>query len=126
MNDYTEDNLVQQTMANYLRDELGWCSVTAFNEETFGPNGLLGRNNEKEVILKPLLRQKLAELNKDLPEAAYQDAVRQITELFVGQTMLATNREKYDLFLKGVQVAYRTDSGEQKKSTLRVFAHSEV
>lgn len=39
---YNEDTLVQQTTADYLRDELGWQSVLAYNEETFGPEGTLG------------------------------------------------------------------------------------
>ena len=35
---FTEDTLVQQTTAEYLRDELGWESVYAYNKETFGPD----------------------------------------------------------------------------------------
>lgn len=36
---FTEDSLVQQTTADYLRDVLGWETVFAYNEETFGPEG---------------------------------------------------------------------------------------
>jgi type I restriction enzyme R subunit len=32
----TEDTLVQQTTADYLRDALQWCNVFAYNEEIFG------------------------------------------------------------------------------------------
>ncbi len=39
----SEDRLVQATFAAYLRDKLGWNSVYAWNEETFGPGGTLGR-----------------------------------------------------------------------------------
>ena len=42
----SEDRLVQKTFADHLRDSLGWDSVYAYKEETFGPNGTLGRNNE--------------------------------------------------------------------------------
>lgn len=38
-----EDTLVQQTMADYLASVLGWDSVLAFNSETMGPEGTLGR-----------------------------------------------------------------------------------
>lgn len=34
MNDYTEDNLVQKTTADHLRDVLGWQSIFAYNSET--------------------------------------------------------------------------------------------
>ncbi|VGO17197.1 Type-1 restriction enzyme R protein [Pontiella desulfatans] len=125
MSAYTEDTLVQQTTADYLRDDLGWRSVLAYNHETFGAGGLLGRENDKEVILKPLLREKLEELNPDLPELAYQDAVRQVVESMISQTLFSTNREKYELLRNGVRVAFRNDQGEQKKQTLRVFDFDE-
>ncbi|MBI4334320.1 MAG: type I restriction endonuclease subunit R, partial [Chloroflexi bacterium] len=118
---YTEDTLVQQTTAEYLRDELGWKSVYAYNQETFGPDGTLGRASDREVVLTRYLRKKLEELNPGLPGDAYRDAVRQIVETSASQTTLATNREKYALLKDGVQVSFRNDQGELKKERLRVF-----
>ena len=40
----SEDRLVQQTFAEHLHDVLGWESVYAYNDETFGPHGTLGRD----------------------------------------------------------------------------------
>ena len=101
---FNEDTLVQQTTADYLRDELGWKSVYAYNNETFGPEGTLGRASDREVVLTRCLREKLEEFTPGLPESAYLDAVRQIVEYSTTQTMLATNREKYSLLKDGVQV----------------------
>jgi hypothetical protein len=42
----SEDRLVQKTFADYLHDTLGWDSVYAWNEETFGPAGNLGRDQD--------------------------------------------------------------------------------
>ena len=33
----SEDRLVQRTFADHLRDQLGWESLYAWNEEAFGP-----------------------------------------------------------------------------------------
>lgn len=68
---YTEDTLVQQTTADYLRDELGWESVYAYNEETFGPEGTLGRKSDREVVLTRYLGEALVKLNPGLPMSAY-------------------------------------------------------
>jgi type I restriction enzyme R subunit len=76
---YTEDTLVQQTTADYLEQQLGWESVYAYNNEDFGPDSLLGRASDREVVLTRPLREKLVSLNPGLPDAAYDDAVRQIT-----------------------------------------------
>ncbi len=37
-----EDRLVQKTFADHLHDVLGWESVYAFNDETFGADGRSG------------------------------------------------------------------------------------
>jgi type I restriction enzyme, R subunit len=118
---YSEDTLVQQTTAEYLGKELGWESVYAYNQETFGSQGTLGRASDREVVLVRTLRAKLAELNPGLPDDAYRDAIRQIVEYGLTQTLLATNREKYALLKEGVQVAFRNEKGELAKCRLRVF-----
>ncbi|MDD4456545.1 MAG: HsdR family type I site-specific deoxyribonuclease, partial [Syntrophotalea acetylenica] len=118
---YTEDTLVQQTTAEYLEQKLGWQSVYAYNNEDFGPNSLLGRSSDREVVLTRTLRKKLEELNPGLPQEAYDDAVRQITALTATQSLIATNREKYNLLRDGVQVAFRNGKGERVKERLRVL-----
>jgi type I restriction enzyme R subunit len=65
---YTEDTLVQQTTADYLEQQLGWRSVYADNQETFGPDSLLGRGSDREVVLARTLRERLAALNPNLPD----------------------------------------------------------
>ena len=47
---YTEDTLVQQTTADYLQ-RLGSESVYTHNREDFGPDSLLGRGSERDVVL---------------------------------------------------------------------------
>ncbi len=122
---FREDDLVQQTTAEYLRDELGWESVYAYNDETFGPEGTLGRRDDREVVLTRYLGEALVKLNPDLPQAAYQDAIRQILEHSLSQSPLQINQEKHDLLKDGVQVSFRNDKGELVKRRLRVFDFDE-
>ncbi len=117
----TEDTLVQQTTADFLRDALGWRTVFAHNEETFGPEGTLGRSSDRDVVLTRMLGEKLIALNPGLSDAAYRDALRQIVEAGVGQSPLALNREKYALLKDGVSVIFRNAQGERVKQRLRVF-----
>ncbi|MGA2966668.1 MAG: type I restriction endonuclease, partial [Terriglobales bacterium] len=118
---YTEDQLVQRTTAEYLHNQLGWESVYAYNDEDFGPESLLGRKSDREVVLTRYLRAALVKLNKNLPSEAYDEAVRQIVESSASQTILVANREKYGLLRGGVQVAYRTAKGDLVRKTLHVF-----
>ncbi|MEQ6340411.1 MAG: type I restriction endonuclease subunit R [Gammaproteobacteria bacterium] len=122
---YTEDTLVQQTTADYFEQQLGWKSVYAYNNEDFGPGSLLGRASDREVVLTRTLREKLVALNPGLPDAAYDDAVRQITAIVASQTLAATNREKYAQMRDGVQVTFRNDNGERVRQRLRMFDFDE-
>jgi len=122
---YSEDTLVQQTTADYLRDELGWETVFAYNQETFGAESTLGRASDREVVLARFLQLKLLEFNPGLPAEAYREAVRRIVEYSAVQGLVATNRDKYGLLKDGVQVAFRNDKGERVRQRLRVFDFSE-
>ena len=116
-----EDTLVQTTTADYLETELGWENVFAYNMETFGKEGLLGRESDKEVVLVRYLGEALVKFNPGLPQAAYQDALRQITEAPVTENTLQINYEQYELVKNGVLVQYRNAKGELEKKRLKVF-----
>lgn len=120
MNAFTEDNLVQVTMSDYLRDVHGWRAVMAWNQETFGPEGTLGRKSDKDVILTRYLSEALVKLNPGLPEIAHKQALREITDIFGSQSLIRINKDKYNLIRDGVKVKYR-QNGEQKIERLRVF-----
>jgi type I restriction enzyme, R subunit len=108
----SEDRLVQQTFADHLRDQLGWESVYAYNQETFGSGGTLGRNSEREVVLTRDLRDALRRLNPALPASAVEDALSQLTRHDFSRDMVQHNQEFYRLLRDGVPVSYRDDRGQ--------------
>ncbi|MBX9916785.1 MAG: type I restriction endonuclease subunit R [Nitrosomonas sp.] len=116
-----EDTLVQATTADYLEEQLGWDSIYAYNNETFGAEGTLGRHSDKDVVLTRYLGEALIKLNPGLPAAAYQDALRQITEAPVTENTLQINSEQYELVKNGVLVQFRNAKGELEKKRLKVF-----
>lgn len=116
-----EDTLVQATTADYLEQQLGWESVFAYNNETFGNEGTLGRLNDKEVVLTRYLGEALVKFNPGLPDAAYQDALRQITEAPITENTLQINYEQYGRVKNGILVNFRNTKGELEKKRLKVF-----
>src|SRR6266478_6591318 len=94
----SEDRLVQQTFADHLHDKLGWESVYAWNEETFGPHGTLGRTSERDVVLVRDLRAAVARLNPDLPESAREQAIEKLTQIDFARSHIQQNRE-FDGFI---------------------------
>jgi type I restriction enzyme R subunit len=108
----SEDRLVQATFAEHLEKVLDWDSVYAWNQETFGPTGTLGRSSEREAVLLRDLRAALVRLNPLLPPAAIEEAVGKLTHLDFSRSLLAHNQAHYKLIRDGVPVSYRDGSGQ--------------
>ena len=89
----SEDRLVQTTFAKHLEQALGWDSLYAWNDETFGPHGTLGRSVTRQAVLTRDLRAALERLNPDLPASAIEDAVRDLTVYDVSRSMVQHNRD---------------------------------
>lgn len=117
----SEDRLVQQTFADHLRDALGWDSVYAWNEETFGPGGTLGRADTREVVLTRDLGHAIATLNPDLPEKAVEEAVEKLMRQDFSRSMLQHNQEFQRYIRNGVPVSYRDSTGHLRHAQARVI-----
>ncbi len=116
-----EDRLVQKTFADHLHDILGWDSILAHNEETFGPAGTLGRGSERDVVLVRDLRAAVQRLNSDLPESAREQAVEKLTRVDFGRSLLQHNREFHDFIRNGVPVEWRDAGGQTRHARARVI-----
>ena len=123
---FNEDTLVQQTTTDYLKNDLGWNSEYAYNQETFGHDSLLGRKSDREVVLTRYLRKAIKKLNPNLPETVYDEAVRQVVDYSQSQSMLSSNFDKYKLFKDGVLVSFQGEHGEIKKERLKIFDFDEA
>ena len=117
----SEDRLVQTTFAEHLERELGWESIYAWNRETFGPDGTLGRANTKQAVLTRDLRAALIRLNPELPGAAIKDAVRALTVYDISRSSVQHNQDFHRLLRGGVSVEYRDAHGRPKSARARVI-----
>jgi type I restriction enzyme R subunit len=87
---------------------LGWDSVYAWNDETFGPGGTLGRSEHEGSGPHPRsARGALVRLNKDLPPEAIDDVLRTLTVHDLSRSMVQHNQDFARLIRDGVPVSYR-------------------
>ena len=117
----SEDRLVQSTFATHLEQKLGWDSVYAWNNETFGNNGTLGRFNTKESVLNRDLRAALRRLNPDLPPSSIEEILRVLTVYDFNRSMVQHNQDFYSLLRNGVTVSYRDTAARKKTTHARVI-----
>jgi type I restriction enzyme R subunit len=117
----SEDRLVQATFAEYLEKTLGWESVYAWNDETFGPDGTLGRTDTREAVLTRDLRAAIIRLNPQLPAPAVEEAIGKLTSYDVSRSLLQHNQEFYKYIRNGVPVSYRDAQGQLRDDHVLVI-----
>ena len=119
--DYSEDQLIQRSTAEFLENELGWKSVYAFDQETLGVNGTLGRTNYHEVLLTRHLGQALKRLNPWLTDKQLQECMERMTEHMSSQTLMQINEQKYQLIRDGIPVTRVKPNGETEEVRAKVI-----
>ncbi len=120
INPYTEDALIEQPTIRFFKDELQWQTINCY-EETFGADGLLGREHKGEVVLISRLRPALEKLNRNLPKIAIENAISEIIrDRFVLQPA-AANQDVYGLIKNGVKVSFRDEKGIQRAEIVKVI-----
>ena len=117
----SEDRLVQATFAEHLEQVLGWDSVYAWNQETFGPTGTLGRTSERDAVLVRDLRAALVKLNPQLPAVALEDAITQLTHHDFSRALLQHNQAFHKLMRDGVPVSFRNAQGQLSHAQAKVI-----
>lgn len=119
--DYSEDQLIQKSTADFLEKELGWKSVYAYDQETLGANGTLGRGSYHEVLLVSHFSKALKALNPWLTDKQLQECVERMTEHMSSQTLMQINEQKYQLIRDGIPVTRVKPNGETEEVRAKVI-----
>lgn len=117
----SEDRLVQATFAAHLEARLGWETIYAWNDETFGPGGTLGRASTSEAVLTRDLRAALKRLNSGLPSSAIDEAMRALTVHDFSRSMVQHDHDFARLIRNGVPVSWRDATGHRREARARVI-----
>ncbi len=118
--DYSEDLLIQESVAHLLESELGWQSVTAWDHEVLGENGTLGRRSYREVVLTGRLHRALRNLNPWMTDKQLAEATERMTVYMSSQTLMQINEQKYQYIRDGIPVTCVKPSGETEERRAKV------
>ncbi len=115
----TEDQLEQEA--------LGWLTDVGYGHvygPDIAPDGTAPeRASYRQVLLIERLRQAVARLNPAVPQAAREDAIKQVIDLGT-PILLAANRHFHRLLVGGVPVQYQRD-GETRGDFVRLIDWAE-
>lgn len=102
-----------------LLADLGWSTVDAFRE-TLGPDGTLGRDSQRDVVLTHRLRPAMKRLNDAVvPDLLIDEAIGVLTKDRSVMDRVRANREVYALLRDGYRGEWTDDVGVKHVETLR-------
>lgn len=120
MNQFSEDNLVEQTVINLIKQ--AWADkVCHINAYTDTEDARLGREHRGEVVLKKFLLSALQKLNPTLPPDALTQAIDQITRDQSHLSLVNANHEVYKLLREGASVNVPRPDGGSETERVRFF-----
>lgn len=124
--DYSENTLVQESSGNLLHDELGWNVIYAYNTETLGKNGTLGRESYKEILLTRSFQSALKRLNPWINQSQILEAQSTFETHLSTSSLLQINEEKYKLIKDGIDVTVRKPDGQTEKRKVALIDFKNV
>lgn len=119
-NRYSEEEAVQKP-AGELLASMGWEVHYCFDAEELGCAGTLGRESYRDVLLKRDLEYALLELNEWMDEADATEAIKTLSQAFVGDSLLQTNEAKYKMLRDGIPVRKLDANGAPRTELAQVF-----
>jgi len=121
--EYSENDLVQDSAAALMHDELGWDVVFAYNQEVLGENGTLGRKDYHEIVLWRYFDKALKKLNPWINDTQITEAHQTLSSYLSSASLLQINEEKYFMIRDGIPVTVMKPNGktEEKKAIVIDF-----
>lgn len=128
MNQFNEENLVENPAVGILKDGLSYGAVNAFNEKFVGGFDLsdekhpdLGRDAMNEVVLIYKLREAIKKLNPDIDNEAVELAITELTKDRSVMSLVRANQEVYKLIKDGVNVVFNNKDGDEEDAQVKII-----
>ena len=115
-------------MANFIsEDQIEKAVIAVFTEQLSYRHvncqyqDLMGRTDERDVVIKRVLNEQLEMLNPTLPASAIEEAVGIICHTRFDQSDIAANRELYGLIRNGVPITITNKDGKEEPVFVKVI-----
>jgi len=110
----TEDQ-IEKAIISVFVNNLGYRHLNCFDADT------TERESETDVVIKPLLKRKLKELNPHLSDEVLEEAFKDLCNTHFDKSDIHANREIYALLKDGVDVNITTATGRTEPERVKVI-----
>ncbi len=121
MPNFISEEQIEEALIQKLQMLHGYDSLNCYTEDPEDLNDGSHRASKREVILVDRLTQAAIELNGDIPEKVILDAIGTFAERRQSMSLVAANKDIYELLRGGIPVEYDDAKGSKHKEQLRLI-----
>lgn len=111
----TEDEIEKAAIEVFTHHDINYRHINCFKSDN------TGRETEKDVVIKLLLRDMLKKLNPDLPEDVRQTALNKLLTIDRLTSDFQRNREMMKNLRKGIEVKISVPDGRTESQYVKVI-----
>ena len=121
MSNFISEDQIEQALVQKLQHLHGFDALDCYTENAEDLNDGSGRAHKRDVILADRLREAAVCLNPDIPAAAIDDALEKFLDRRQAMTLIAANREIYNLLRDGIPVEFDNAQGKRQQERVRLI-----
>lgn len=121
MPNFISEVQIEQALVQKLQHLHGFESLDCHTEDPEDLNDGSRRANKRDVILVDRVKEAVIRLNPDIPMTAIDDALEKLLDRRQAMSLIAANREVYNLLRDGIPVEFDNVKGQKQQEHLRLI-----
>jgi type I restriction enzyme R subunit len=115
MPNFISEDQIEQALVQRLQHLHGFDSLNCYTDDPEDLNDGSHRTNKRDVILVDRVKEAALRLNPEIPPKAIDDALEKLVERRRAMSLVAANREVYNLLRDGIAVEFDNATGQKQQ-----------
>src|SRR5437870_905136 len=121
MPNFISEDQIEQALVQRLQQLHGFDSLDCHTEDPEDLNDGSRRVSKRDVILVDRVMEAAIRLNPDIPSRAIDDALEKLLDRRRAMSLVAANREIYNLLRDGIPVEFDNANGQKQQERVRLI-----
>lgn len=121
MPNFISEDQIEQALVQKLQHLHGFDSLDCYTEDPEDLNDGSGRANKRDVTLVDRVKEAAIRLNPDIPAKAIDEALEKLLDRRQAMSLVAANRDVYNLLLDGIPVEFDNTKGKKQQERVRLI-----
>lgn len=121
MPNFISEDQIEQALVQKLHYQYGFNSLDCHTEDPDDLNDGSHRTTKRDVILVDRVKEAATRLNPDIPAKTIDDALEKLLDRRQAISLIAANREVYNLLRDGIPVEFDDTQGRKQQEHVRLI-----